>query len=1401
MVLSEVFLSAFLQLLFDRLASRELMNFAQREGVPSKLKKWEKTLKMIEAVLNDAEEKQLTDGAVKMWLDDLQDLAYDVEDILEEFATEVVRCKLEEEDQASTSKAQSLIPSCLGAWRPSAFKFNTRIRSKIKDITRRMQDLCKQRNDLGLEKIAGGPSIPAEWQRPPPTTSLPIESAVYGREEDKARIIKIMSTAESGYANFLVIPIVGMGGIGKTTLAQHVFNDKAMEDFKFDKKAWVCVSSDFDILRISKAIMESFTFSSCDLKDLNPVQLQLKEAVSGKKFLLVLDDVWSTNYGLWETLKSPFMAGASGSIIIVTTRNENVAKTIAPGVYNLKLLSDYDCWSVFVKHAFDDRDLGARRNVEMIRQKVIEKCRGLPLAARTLGGLLHSKTRDDEWDNILNSKIWDLPNENEILPVLMLSYHHLPSHEKRCFAYCAILPKGYEFEEKELVLLWMAEGLIRESRSNRQLEDLGSEYFRDLVSRSIFQRSSSNNSKFLMHDLVNDLAQWVSEESSFRLDDVMAQNKQLKSAERVRHSSYISHTLDGKNKFEIFHKLENLRTFLPIVLLIDDDEDDEDNYYYISHMVLSDLLLKFKKLRVLSLRRYYITEIPDSIKVLKHLRYLNLSHTQIRNLPESTCSLLNLQSLILRNCFRLLRLPLNMRNLISLRHLDIRGVNLLKNMPLGMKELRCLRTLSNFIVGKDTGSRLKDLKDLKFLQGELCISRLENVNEQDIGETILRDKKDLEMLSLKWRSQSDNSSNKAAEENVLDMLRPHGNIKGLIINGYGGKRFPSWIGDSSFSNLVVLRLESCAGCSSLPPLGQLSSLKDLTIRRMTEIKNIGSEIFGEKCSEAFKSLETLSFEDLQEWMHWNLIQESENVEIFPQLLKLSIVKCPKLIGRLPDKLPSLVELEIHECSQLVVSCPSLPTGSNNPADSNSQNASTPENFSEFDNWLQQGYQKLQRLSIVNCEKLASLWHNEISLETPPLGLQTCNSFKSLRIQDFPTLVSFPEVGNFPSLRMLEIVTGDFLSTLTQEIKHGNICPERLRIEGRHSITFIEKGRLPPSLKSLEIINCEKLEVLFDDIEDTFSLESLCVENCPSLTCLSSRGQLPDKLKHLEIRNCSNLTTFSLTGELPLSLTNLKIWDCSKLESIAEKFGNNMSLRSIRIKRCENLNSLPEGLHNLNCLYEIDLSDCPNLVSFPEGGLPNNNLTEVSFSRCEKLEGPPNHSQSLGRLQYLIIEDCPSVRSFPVEGCPTSLIGLSVLNNLEIYKSLREWGFHKFISLSYLEICGCSDVVCFPQEEMGMMLPSSLTDLIISKFPQLKSLSSKGFQELLSLETLEIKDCPRLISFPEEGLPSSLLQLYIYSCPLLEKQCRRDKGREWSKIADIPCVEINGRFIYNPEEEE
>ena len=290
MPVAELFLAAFLQVLFERLMSSDLLKLAGREGVRSKLKAWEKTLKTIEAVLIDAEEKQLTNRAVKIWLDDLRDLAYDAEDILDEFAS-----------SSGTSKLRSIIHSGCCFSGVTSVKYNISISSKIGEISRRLEELCNRRIDLRLDKIDGGGSMnnaavgggqrpPAK--RPPATTCLPNEPAVYGRDEDKARVLKIVLKIDANDdSSFRLIPIVGMGGIGKTTLAREVYNDKSVEDF--DPKAWVCVSDDFDVLRISKVILESITLSPCELKDLNSVQLKLKEALFKKKYLIVLDDVWS----------------------------------------------------------------------------------------------------------------------------------------------------------------------------------------------------------------------------------------------------------------------------------------------------------------------------------------------------------------------------------------------------------------------------------------------------------------------------------------------------------------------------------------------------------------------------------------------------------------------------------------------------------------------------------------------------------------------------------------------------------------------------------------------------------------------------------------------------------------------------------------------------------------------------------------------------------------------------------------------------------------------------------------------------------------------------------------------------------------------------------------------------
>ncbi|KAK3200130.1 hypothetical protein Dsin_023545 [Dipteronia sinensis] len=1410
--IADSILSGLMWSLFGRLESSLSSELLQPADMRGEIKELEKTLLQVNSVMADAEEKQLRDRFVKNWTEEVRDLTYDVEDMLDELPLESLTRKLKVAEQERHHQRNLNFQG----------NFTSAFMLKTKEVTGRLRELCEQRFDLGLNRVSAKSHV---LRQRPPSTSLLTESSIYGRDEEKSNLFQMLLTNDAASAsNLCVVSVLGMGGIGKTTLARHVFNEAEIENH-FDVRAWVGVSDDFDVLRISKVIFDSIARSNCVLNDLNQVQIQLKKAVTGKRLLLVLDDVWNESYLLWETLKSPFLDVARGSKIVVTTRLEDVALAVKPAQsYELKLLSDNDCWSLFVNHAIETSDFDAPRlNMDFFRKRVLEKCKGLPLAAKTLGGLLRSKQTDDEWEDILNSTLWEIPEESGILPVLRLSYYHLPPHLKRCFSYCAILPKDYEFEAKELVLLWMAEGLIQPTKHNKPLEDLGGDYFRDLLSRSIFQKSSTDASRFKMHDLMNDLAQWGSGDTSLRLDDELDSNNQSKRFQRVRYSSYTSGYCDGKDKFKVFWDLQNLRTFLPL--------HTGGPTRYITSMFLSDLLPNLKKLRVLSLKKYYITELPDLIGNLGNLRYLDVSGTKIRSLPESTSLLYNLQVLNLKDCFLLLELPSDLGNLIKLRHLDITGVNLIKQMPLGIKKLEYLQTLSNFIIGKSVGSDIEELKTLKFLRGKLSISRLEHVTFSPT-EAVLSNKKGLDVLLLEWGSPFDDSRDEAVEKEILDMLRPHRNLKELVIKGYGGIGYPSWLGDPSFSNMVVLRLQNCERCTSLPSLGLLCLLKDLTIEGMTGLKSIGSEIYGEGCSKPFQSLENLCFADLEEWEHWDPVEENEQVERFPRLRKLSIARCPKLAGKLPNHLPSLEELVIHECADLEVLFSSLPMlckleidgcrsmVCSSLTDFKSLNFINVSNISEFSNWFEQRFHNVECLKINGCEELLYFWQKEIRLEKPLQGLQSLTSLRELCIKNCSNLEFLPEAQFISSLTVLHIENCNALISLAEGLKHQHACLESLRIRGCHSLQSIARSQLPSSLKRLEVKSCEKLLFLLDDREagyasslyssamqqesinnaNTSLLEYLYVSQCPSLTSLSFRGWLPAELKHLEIWHCSKLVTLSSSGQLPETLHWLGISDCPELESIAERFYDNMSLEYIKISCCKNLKSIPDGLHHLNRLVAVYIWDCPSLVFIPESGFPNRNLRVLSMERCMKLKALPNRMHSLDSLQTLELRQCPSIVSIQEQGFPTNVTSLAIAD-LNINKELIEWGFHKLTFLRNLDFRGYRYAVSFPLEDIGMMLPTSLTRLTIARFPRLKYLSSKGFQNLTSLEYLSINDCPKLTSLPEPDLPSSLLQLIIFNCPLLKNRCKKDKGEEWFKIAHIPCVRVDGSFIYDRKTED
>ncbi|KAL4336510.1 hypothetical protein AHAS_Ahas12G0017400 [Arachis hypogaea] len=704
-------------------------------------------------------------------------------------------------------------------------------------------------------------------------------------------------TIEATRKELSVIPIVGIGGVGKTTLAQWLYNnDKLMEGFQV--KEWVCISEHFDIAQVTKNIIGQ---NARCIDDFNSLQLELKEKLSAKKFFIVLDDVWSDDGDVWKKFKTPFQYGAKGSTILVTTRVKEVASVVQTcPPYVLSELSEDCCWSVFANNACFPESNGSSI-LEEIGRKIVKKCKGLPLAVETLGRMLRTKHNVKEWEDVLISDIWEFSVKNsKIIPALLISYFHLPAHLKRCFVHCSLYPKDYDFDKAELILLWMAEDLLRPPKRGESLEEVGCECFDELASRLFFKQHKDSSKNFVMHDLLHDLA-------LFLAGDFYCRFKELGDAEHIcpqtRHLSYesLSHLIS--NDFDSISKVESLRTFLPTKIFSCSDNID---------CVTCILISKLKYLRVLSFLWFTKLDVlPDSIGELIHLRYLDLSWTYIKTLPESLCSLCNLQTLKLYYCRKLATLPSGLHNLVSLRHLDIRGTSL-EEMPGKMSKLNQLHILSYFVVGKYEDNGIQELGGLVNLHGSVEIKKLENI--VDVKEAMrakIMDKKHIDELCLEWSSGDDLVSSTQKERDILDKLQPRSGLKVLRIWGYKGTIFPDWLGNCSYENMTRVSLKSCKNCCMLPSLGQLPSLKLLRIRGFGQLRSIGEEFYkneGDHHSSRiapFPSLETLEFDNMACW-------ESP----LPSLHSLKIKGCPNICrlgeGGLP---PNLKSLEVGICEQ------------------------------------------------------------------------------------------------------------------------------------------------------------------------------------------------------------------------------------------------------------------------------------------------------------------------------------------------------------------------------------------------------------------------------------------------------------------------------------------------------
>ncbi|BBG96341.1 LRR and NB-ARC domains-containing disease resistance protein [Prunus dulcis] len=271
-------------------------------------------------------------------------------------------------------------------------------------------------------------------------------------------------------------------------------------------------------------IIQSATNDIAKSLEIDQLQKELRKIIDGKRYLLVLDDVWNDNREKWFGLQNLLMGGGKGSKILITTRSEKVAKiTDTSKPYNLRGLSEEQSWYLFKKMAFQEGKEPESSTIKAIGEEIARKCQGVPLAIRTIGRMLYTRDPETEWSAFKNNKLSTITQEeNDILPTLQLSYDDLPSHLKHCFAYCSLFPPDYKIPVENLIRLWVAQGFVKSSNPNECLEDVGYEYYNELVWRSFFQEEEKDEFGIIksckMHDLMNELAVKVAGEGSRIID-------------------------------------------------------------------------------------------------------------------------------------------------------------------------------------------------------------------------------------------------------------------------------------------------------------------------------------------------------------------------------------------------------------------------------------------------------------------------------------------------------------------------------------------------------------------------------------------------------------------------------------------------------------------------------------------------------------------------------------------------------------------------------------------------------------------------------------------------------------------------------------------------------------------
>ncbi|XP_010547075.1 PREDICTED: disease resistance protein RPM1 isoform X2 [Tarenaya hassleriana] len=615
-------------------------------GIHGEVEKTRKGLMIMNSFLEDTTKHGGTTTQVfQTFVSNTRDLANQIEDIIDEFTYLI-------NGYHSLSMLQRAfrLPMYIWTKRSIASKLET-VNATIQALSDTMKRYSSSNTAL---PVVGGDDRTKRVRNIGESSLFIGDDSLVGIDAAKGKLIGWLLNSE---LQRTVVSVVGMGGSGKTTLAANIFKSQMVQTH-FDSSAWVTISQSYVIEDVFRSMIKEFykeaeTQVPGELYSMSYRELveKLVNHLHSKRYIVVLDDVWSTS--LWTEIRVALPDGICGSRVMITTRDETVASFsfgIGSQTHKIEPLNEEEAWKLFCNKAFSGNlECCRTQNIEQIARNLVERCQGLPLAIVALGSMMSTKKLKTEWKKVYDTLNWELNNHPElkvVQSILLLSFKDLSYPLKHCFLYCCLFPENYRIRRKRLVRMWMAQGFVERIKGAKP-EEVGDSYIMELVYRNMLQAVLTNHlgrpKALKMHDVIREIALPISKAEMFC--DVCDDEAEAIENVKTRHLCIRGHMTSGRKGMNLSSLLVFSATNPEIALPP-----------------------RMKLLRALDLQDCTVNKLPDSLVKLFNLKYLNLMRTQVKELPKAFHKLLNLETLNTKHS-KIAELPLGVSKLQKLRHL------------------------------------------------------------------------------------------------------------------------------------------------------------------------------------------------------------------------------------------------------------------------------------------------------------------------------------------------------------------------------------------------------------------------------------------------------------------------------------------------------------------------------------------------------------------------------------------------------------------------------------------------------------------------------------------------------------------------------------------------------------